>query len=88
MSKTSIPYESAIAIILHAVAVKVQDWNDALLYPSDTDDGFELVDDNTDKMASVTGGKVVKETFDGGFKLTFKDDEGDTITVVPLGYLS
>jgi hypothetical protein len=25
--------------------------------------------------------------FEGGFKLTFNDDAGDTITLVPLGYI-
>ena len=88
MSKT-ISFTAASRIIQNAVAVKVQTWDGALLYPADLDDGgFEIVDYEQDRSAqfSKSGGKVHVTAFDGGFKLTFTDDEGFNIDLIPLTY--
>ena len=89
MSKT-LSFAAACRIIQNAVAVKVQDWDDALIYPADLDDdAFEIVDFNyIDRAAqfSEKGGKVMREDFDGGFSLTFTDDEGEKYKLIPLTY--
>ena len=89
MSKSTIPFATALSIIQNAVAVKVQTWDGALLYPADLDDGgFEIVDYEQDRSAqfSKSGDKVARTDFDGGFKLTFTDDEGFKLDLIPLTY--
>lgn len=88
MSKT-LHFIDAARIIQNAVAVKVQDWDGALIYPADLDDGgFEIVDYERDVVAQFSNLKseVKREDFDGGFSLTFTDDEGEKYKLIPLTY--
>ena len=88
MSKT-LSFTAASKIIQNAVAVKVHDWDDALIYPADLDDGgFEIVDCDHVRCAQFSNLKseVKREDFDGGFSLTFTDDEGEKYKLIPLTY--
>jgi hypothetical protein len=88
MSKT-LHFIDASKIIQDCVAVKVQDWDGALIYPADLDDGgFEIVDYEQDRSAQFSNlkSKVKREDFEGGFSLTFTDDDGEKFKLIPLGY--
>jgi hypothetical protein len=88
MSNT-LHFIDAAAIIQNSVAVKVQDWDGALIYPADLDDGgFEIVDYEQDRVAQFSNlkSKVTRTDFDGGFSLTFTDDEGEKFKLIPLTY--